>query len=210
MGWVFALVTVAASLFAAFAPSFKRMILSLWIAGLGVGAFYLTLGSEFLAIIQWIVSTVVAMSFLFFSVTFGETDAAENVPLRERLLPIASGALIGIAFVAVVSLGYYKGEFREVAPSASAGEGPADGAGADLLAIGRSLTRDHLLSLELLAATLFVVLVGGHVIARPGSSSEDALGNASASPTRGSDALPSDTGQRRRAGLGLFTRKGKP
>ncbi len=174
IGWVFVLITAVAALFAAFAPSFKRMILSLWVAGLGVGAFYLTLGSEFLAIIQWIVSTVVAMSFLFFSVTFGETDAAESAPLRERLLPIASGALVGAGFVVMLSLGYFKGGFTEVQPNTSAIEQSKDVSGADLLAIGRVLTRDHLLSLELLAATLFVVLVGGHVVARPGDSEADA------------------------------------
>lgn len=70
-GWVFAGLTLGAALMATFAFNIKRAILALWVVGLGVGAVYLTVGAEFLAIIQCMVSTLVTISLVFFSVMFG-------------------------------------------------------------------------------------------------------------------------------------------
>lgn len=41
--------------------------------------------------------------------------------------------------------------------------------GNDILAVGRILTENHLLSLEILALTLLLTLIGGGVVARPES-----------------------------------------
>jgi NADH:ubiquinone oxidoreductase subunit 6 (subunit J) len=157
MGWIFAGITLSAVLMATFVNHMRRAILALWVAGLGVGAMYLTVGAEFLAIIQWIVSTLVTISFVFFSVMFGEYNAPKTPIKSEGILMIIVPLLLGGAFAAVIWLG-----------SAGLPESalvPAEGL-TDLALVGRKLTQENLLSLEVLALTLFLVLVGGGVIAR--------------------------------------------
>ena len=105
VSWVFAVITLAAVFVAAFAGDIRRATLSLWVAGLAVGAVYLTLGAEVLAIVQWIVSTLVAVSFVFFSAMFGEYGSGERIKLDRRLVKIALGGLAGLAFAWVVALG---------------------------------------------------------------------------------------------------------
>ena len=162
MGWVFAIITFIAVLMATFETHMRRAILALWVAGIGVGAMYLTVGAEFLAIIQWIASTLVAISFVFFAVMFGEY----HTPLPRggdhgRLLAILA-ILLGAAFAIIIGLG--SGQIPEGSLNLVTQE-------SDLGTLGRKLTQDHLLSLEVLALTLFLVLVGGGVIAR--SEGED-------------------------------------
>jgi NADH:ubiquinone oxidoreductase subunit 6 (subunit J) len=158
MGLVFAGITLFAVLMATFVNHTRRAILSLWVAGLGVGAMYLTVGAEFLAIIQWIVSTLVTISFVFFAVMFGEYNPSEvkEVKKNDLLLTILS-LILGSSFAAVIWLG--AGALPEepmILPVQKS----------DLGVVGRTLTQDHLLSLEVLALTLFLVLVGGGVVAR--------------------------------------------
>src|SRR5688500_17716981 len=86
MGWIFAGVTLAAALMATFVGHMRRAILALWVAGLGVGGMYLTVGAEFLAIIQWIVSTLVTISFVFFAVMFGEYNSPSSPRGKDGIL----------------------------------------------------------------------------------------------------------------------------
>ncbi|MGZ3698551.1 MAG: hypothetical protein ACXWP5_10475, partial [Bdellovibrionota bacterium] len=72
MMWVFVGVTLSACATATLVGNIRRAALALWVASLGVGGIYLTMGAELLAVIQWVVSTLVAISFVFFSVMFGE------------------------------------------------------------------------------------------------------------------------------------------
>jgi NADH:ubiquinone oxidoreductase subunit 6 (subunit J) len=147
---------------ATFETSMKRAILSLWVAGIGIGALFLTVGAEFLAIIQWIISTMVAISLIFFSVMFGEYHAilkdasfakARTTP---RLLVILA-LLLGAAFATVILIGAVSVPERSLDLVAQV---------VDLGTLGQKLTQEHLLALEVLALTLFLVLVGGGVIAR--------------------------------------------
>lgn len=166
---VFAAVALVAAAVAAFVSDIRRATLALWVAGLAAGCIFLTIGAEALAVIQWVLSTLVAISFIFFSVMFGEYGQGgadfkgwRTLPVAEkRRLLIAAGAVfMGFAFSWLV--------WRAAGPL------PLDllavpTAGNDLQALGRVLTEEHLLSLEVLALTLFLVLVGGGVIARPES-----------------------------------------
>ena len=74
------------------------------------------------------------------------------------MVAFALAAIIGLAFLAVIRMG-----------TADLPEGslaiPTEGS--DLLALGHILTSHHLLSLEVFAATILLILVGGGVIARP-------------------------------------------
>ncbi len=157
MGFVFAIITLFAVILATFESQLRRAILALWVAGVGVGAIYLTVGAEFLAIIQWIVSTMVTISFLFFAVMFGEYNAPPEEKKGKGRLLVVLAVILGAVFSAIIGLGSShlpEGTLKLVSQ--------ADGLGV----LGRKLTRDHLLSLEVLALTLFLVLVGGGVVAR--------------------------------------------
>jgi NADH:ubiquinone oxidoreductase subunit 6 (subunit J) len=156
--WIFAAITLGAVLVSTFVGDIRRAVLSLWVAGLGIGAIYLTLGAELLAVVQWIVSTLVAISFVFFSVMFGEYGQHEKFVWDKRLIKTGMGLLLGIAFAWLTWYG--GGHFPDHLLAQ-----PMEGT--DLASIGKTLTGQHLLSLEVLALTLFLVLVGGGVIARP-------------------------------------------
>ena len=158
MEWIFAGITLSAVLMATFVSHTRHAILALWVAGLGIGALYLTVGAEFLAIVQWIVSTLVTISFVFFAVMFGEFNhpRSQSSPKKGRFLVFLS-ILLGAAFAGVIGLGS-----RELPVSKLAQENFSG----DLSNVGRALTQENLLSLEVLALILFLVLVGGGVIAR--------------------------------------------
>jgi NADH:ubiquinone oxidoreductase subunit 6 (subunit J) len=158
MGWIFAAITLSAVLMATFVNHMRRAILALWVAGLGVGAMYLTVGAEFLAIIQWIISTLVTISFVFFSVMFGEYNTPKVKEHKKNgwVLTLLS-LFLGAGFAAIIWLG--AGNLPEaglIEPTQLS----------DLGLVGKTLTQDNLLSLEVLALTLFLVLVGGGVVAR--------------------------------------------
>ena len=157
MGWVFAGITFSAVLMATFERQMRRAILALWVAGIGVGAIYLTVGAEFLAIIQWIVSTLVAISFVFFSVMFGEYNHTAPKEKKGSYLILVLSLLLGFGFSVVIWLG--SKELPEVFLALNK-------EGSDLNSVGKMLTQDNLLSLEVLALILFLVLLGGGVVAR--------------------------------------------
>jgi NADH:ubiquinone oxidoreductase subunit 6 (subunit J) len=158
--WVFSLITLLAVLIAAFVSDVRRATLSLWLAGLSVGCIYLTLGVEVLAIMQWIVSTLATISFVFFAVMFGEYGADLEKRSNRSLLFIVLGLLAGGAFSAMSWFGGQEIPVRLL-------NVPTEGN--DILALGKTLTENHLLSLEVLALTLLLALIGGGVIARPES-----------------------------------------
>jgi len=146
---------------ATFLSDLRRAALALWVSGLAIGGLYLALGAEVLAIVQWILSTLGTMSFLFHSVMFGEygTQAA---PARGRGWISAIGPLLaGGAFGWIVLLGF--GQFSEKMNLGFWAEAvPIQG----LAEMGSSLSGKHLLSVEILGLTLFLVIVGVGVIAR--------------------------------------------
>ena len=158
MSYIFAGITLIAVCLTTVLRQMKQVVLSLWVAGLGVGAIYLTLGAEFLAIIQWIISTLVALSFIFFSVMFGEYEPSQGAQEKVSPLMMVLAFLTGTGFVGVVTLGLVHLDHSKMSI-----EAPPSG---DLMSLGRVLTQEHLLSLELLGLILFIVLIGGGVITR--------------------------------------------
>ena len=157
MTLIFIAIILASALTATFVRHIRRAILALWVTSLGVGGLYLTMGAEFLAIIQWMISTLTTLSFIFFSVMFGEYNSATAKENRKDILRIGLAIALGVGFTAIIALG-----------SRPLIEGlllmPREDI--DLSLLGKQLTEDHFLSLEVLALTLFLVLVGGGVIAR--------------------------------------------
>ena len=157
MVWIFAGITLSAAIVATLVQNMRQSILALWVAGLGVGAMYLTMEAEFLAIVQWIVSTLLTITFIFFAVMFGEYGRSERKRTRQEVVLTVLSILLGLGFAAIIGLGTeglwtWTTEFKSYAT--------------DLRSLGQLLIEKNFLSLEVLALTLFLVLVGGGVIAR--------------------------------------------
>ena len=158
--WFFSFIMLAAALVATFATDFRFAIFALWLCGCGVGGLFLSLGAELLAIIQWIVSTLLAVSFVFHAITFGEYGKKDERPRMKKfiaaLLPSVAGAsFVGIIWLGTQQLPMSKFETEFAIPSSG-----------NLAALGQSLVENHLPSLELLGLTLFLVIVGSGVVAR--------------------------------------------
>ncbi len=157
--WVFALGTLSAALFAVFERNIRRATLAVWLAGLGAGAIAMTLGAETLAIVQWVVSTLVALSFLFFVAMLGEDGETRGRPMSRREIGMLAGSiLIGAGFVGMIAFGTYHLGLTVDMNAVH---------GADLQGLGKALTGPHVLSLEIVGLTLLFVLIGGGIIARP-------------------------------------------
>lgn len=151
--------TLIGAAIATFASDLRRAILALWFTGLCVGGLCLSVGAEYLAIVQWVVSTLIGISFVFFAVMFGEYSEKTHIPWRKKTVAAVLPVIFGVIAWAIICVGA-----RSVFPQV--GWIQAAGKGADLAALGRALSEEHWVSLEVLALTLLIVLVGGGVIAR--------------------------------------------
>ncbi len=145
--------SVAAMLFgsvAALATSIKRSILFLWLCGLMLGACYLTIGAEFMAVVQWILSTLLYHTFVFYSQMFrGDYRTPDWVKLG-----------LSTVISTVMLTGVYFG-LRD-APLTF--ESQRDGQ--SLSMIGNYLLSDQLISIELISLSLFLVIVGVGVLGK--------------------------------------------
>ncbi len=166
----FSFLVIAGALLSAFSSNIKRSILSLWVCNLGMGGLFLGLGMEFLAVTQWIVGTLVAVTFIFFSVMFGEFEQQQTPTLGEsripqsiieKSLPFGLGAVFcGIFALALSRVNGAAEKIDEVLRGGAV-------YGVDLTTFGKVFVREHFLSLQILALMLLLVIVGGGVIARP-------------------------------------------
>lgn len=149
--WVFCITAFVSASVAALASSLRVVILSIWVCGMATGATYLSLGAEVLAIVQWIMATLVAISFLFFSIQFG--IRTEKVDLKKTVLGgFLCAAFLGLAWIAV----------RGWVP-----QGGNQTFVSEIDAMGRIMVGEYLLPTEIVAISLFLVIVGIGVISRP-------------------------------------------
>lgn len=155
------LAVVSAALAMIFSDS-RRVILSAWVSGMSVGALFLSYGAEYLAVIQWVVGTLIAISFLVFATMYGEYGSLDARTPRERLFDAIPSVLAGAAFFAMIALAVH--DFSE-STSAEGPTGPND-----LVAVGIALGQRHWVALELLGFMLVAVLIGAGVISRPEES----------------------------------------
>jgi NADH:ubiquinone oxidoreductase subunit 6 (subunit J) len=163
MNWlipVLCALTIVSAVAATFLLDIRRAALSLWLTGLLIGGLYLALGAEVLAMIQWILATLSVMCFLFHAVMFGEYANPQPMSWTERITRAAAPLLAGMAFTSIIYLGF--SSRREGTPDLLAGDFPLQG----LEKVGKELVEKHLLSVEVLSLTLFLVVVGVGVIAR--------------------------------------------
>lgn len=157
------LIAVSAA-FATFWSDVKGAVLALWACGLATGGLFLSMGAELLAVVQWIVCTVVAITFVFYSITFGEYGVRDTRKLGARLVTAILPVILGAGFALVLWAGMSPLEGVPQGFDLSAG---VSGQILSTQELGRSFVHDHFLAVELLALLLFVVIVGAGVIARP-------------------------------------------
>ena len=152
--------TVGAAAAATFFLDIRRAALSLWLVGLSIGGLYLALGAEALAVIQWILSTLGVMCFLFHAVMFGEYANPQPFTLSERISRAIGPLLAGGAVAAIVYFGFSGQRIMMDVSTDKTFEMQS------LQALGKELVEKHLLSVEVLALTLFLVVVGVGIVAR--------------------------------------------
>src|SRR3989344_6991442 len=71
-------VAIGAAVISAIIDSLRSAALFLWLCGIAMGGIYLSFGAEYLAFVQWVLSTITALSFVFYSVLFGEEKEPEK------------------------------------------------------------------------------------------------------------------------------------
>jgi NADH:ubiquinone oxidoreductase subunit 6 (subunit J) len=149
-----ALVTVSA-LVAALSKDTRHVVLGLWVCGMSMGGIFLSFGAEVLAMAQWIVATLGGVSLLMASSMCGELG--KKVASRRATFDLLQAIIVGVGMTAVfgVALFRFQPEMNTLPQS-----------GQDLQALGQLLTEKHSISLNLLAVTLLLVLVGGGVLSR--------------------------------------------
>lgn len=89
-----------------FVRSFRISTLSIWAAGLVLGFIFLMLGSEVLAIGQWVFSTLTAFSFLVYSLLFGdllESEKPSKSQWRGWIMPFFGA----ICFALIIGVGLH-------------------------------------------------------------------------------------------------------
>lgn len=160
---VFSIMTVASAALAILFSDTRKVIIASWIASMSVGALFLACGAEYLAFVQWITGTLVAISFIVYATLFGEYGPVDSRSARERVFDAIPAILVGAAFFGMVMLA-----LREPSPGAAASvAATAAMTGAnDLMAAGKNLAERHVLSLELVAFMLLAALIGAGVISR--------------------------------------------
>jgi NADH:ubiquinone oxidoreductase subunit 6 (subunit J) len=125
-----------------------------------IGGLYLALGAETLAIIQWILSTLGVMAFLFHAVMFGEYANPQPLSIVERVSRAVGPLLAGGAISTIIYVGF--SGLKGMDEALSTRDFPLQ----SLEHVGKVLVEKHLLSVEVLALTLFLVVVGVGVVAR--------------------------------------------
>lgn len=153
----FAAFAVGSALGATLSENLRLATLFLWLAGIGVGGVYLSLGAELLAIVQWIVATLVGISLLFHSIMFG---------VRKGGVPWTR-----LALALVVAGGFVAALLPGMAGLSAGGGGATDASG--LSSIGARLAGRGLLALEGLGLTLFLGIMGAGILSRPVTETEE-------------------------------------
>lgn len=145
---------VIAAVIAVALSDMRKTIMASWVASMSAGALFLAYGAEYLAVVQWTIGTLIAISFLVYASLFGEYAAIDKRVGRKKAFDAIPALVIGGSFLAIVSIAIF---------GKSVG---SDGPVLDLAATGQSLAERHLISLELIAFLLLAVLIGAGVIGR--------------------------------------------
>lgn len=149
--WICAAFALCSALVAMLTGNNRRASFGLWLCGLGVGGIFLALRAEFLAVSQWILSTVVSLSFVAYSTLFGERET------ELEWKKLAAALFLSASVLATIWFGLRDFEMPMDVEAIRLG----------LNDLGGLMIKDYLIALEVLALTLFLVIVGAGVISRP-------------------------------------------
>jgi len=168
MDWVTAAFGGGAILCAAAAglsKDFRGSAIGIWGAGILLGVYLLTSGAEFLALVLWILSTLSAVGFVFFSLVmgeFGKKPSEEPVIRQSRrraLIPLLGVFAAGTVFIGLASSGFV--------PEAGVSKFEP------MALLGVRLVEEHMVTVIAVCFLSFVVLVCAGVVAREtGSEAE--------------------------------------
>ena len=151
-----------------------RAILALWVAGLGAGGLYLSVGAEYLAWVQWVVGTLVTVSLIFYAVSCDPgppPSRSGGTPLGPPFRRGVFWSSPGFGLQALICGSLFTGLVYWSASSLEATRLPnpvVEPLWSPLARLGVQLSGPHLVAVEVLGLTLFLVVVGGGVIARVG------------------------------------------
>lgn len=151
---------VTSALAAALVTDMRKAVLGLWICGISVGGLFLSMGAEMAAIIQWILSTITAVTFVFYAVMFGEYRGKG----QSRVFWVIPSAVAAGCFAWVVAVA-----FPERVVDFSVGD-PAEAKSAG--EVGFAIADGHFLSLSVLGIILLAALVSAGTVARPSGRTE--------------------------------------
>lgn len=152
---VFTGIALVFGFIAAWAQNKRTAILALWMVGVWIGAAFLSVGAEFLALVQWISSTVIVLSFVFFALMFGEFEAPK------------APAKGGVPWILAVPVAASWLTLIGVAASGLGSDLAAESTAQPLVEMGRQLLSEHWVAIEVLGILLFLSIVGAGVVARP-------------------------------------------
>lgn len=170
---------LASALAVAILKNSRKSIVALWLTGLATGSLMLKMGAEVLALVQWMSSTVLAITLIYFANLFGEFHLGQKTKgeSKEQSLAGEETALKGtsqkykwsLGAVGAVSLlpfflkgiqqGKLPDEFLRMENT-------------DLFALGAEMVRSHLLAVEVVGMLLLLAVVGGGILARSAQNDE--------------------------------------
>jgi len=148
--WICGILALLSGAVATFVNELRLSLVALWLAGLAVGGVFLSVGAEYLAVVQWIVSTLLCITFLLFSSLY---DPKTERPTGKFYL---MSILIGLGFIAVIWSAVFQ------LPHGGVLEENAIG----LVDLGKAMVKRNFLAIELLAVTFLIVIVGAGAISR--------------------------------------------
>lgn len=136
---------------AVFGKTSKQSAVSLWIAGLGLGAVFLFHGAELLAFAQWVLSTISASVLMLHGTMLGE-DEPKSEKRFTRLLPSVFFLVFVSGLIFIVRDNLFFQEIGKIEESNTT--------------MGKYLVEQYPLLLPMVAITLLLLIVGNGVISR--------------------------------------------
>lgn len=151
------LVTVGAALAAVALRNLVHCGLSLALAFIGIGGFYVLLGAEFVGFVQLLVYVGAVAVLIMFVILLSRPAASETAVAPRTLLSLLPGLGISFALFTVLAIAIGSSpSLRGEAPEATA---------VSIESLGLLLVSSHLLPLQITGVLLTASLIGGVIFA---------------------------------------------